>query len=171
MTDFTSPLRARPLDSQTTVMAVDAAGTAAFSGDVAVSGRILQGLAAQAGTMMVTQSATVLESNTAATQLFSMPAAIIHDILYKRVNAGGFSTAVASIDIMIGTSGDDDALGRWANVSAQAALSFTEDGTNVCGLAMHSFATQGLFTKVTATSGAVSGALGVGHISVVYTPR
>lgn len=171
MTDFTSPLRVRPLDSQTTVMAVDAAGTAVFSGDVAVSGRIVQGPTGQVGTMMLTQSATVLESNTAAIQLMSLPAAIIHDVLYKRLNAGGFSTAAASVDILVGTSADDDAFGRFANISAQANLSFTEDGTNVCGQALHGFATQGVFVKVTATSGAVSGALGVGHITTIYTPR
>ena len=177
MTTHVGPLHIKRLDSDVTAVAIEAGGSATFTdavranSDIIVSGQVQSGPTGQVGVMMLTQSATVLESMTAATQLMSLPNAIVHDILYKRVNAGGFSTAAATVDILIGTSGDDDAFGRFGNVSANAALSFTEDGTNVCGLALHNYTTQGLFVKVTAVSGVVSGALGVGHITTIYTPR
>lgn len=172
--------------AETTAMEVSAAGSARFSGpgvtitgtmavvgniaasgNASVSGQIDSG----AGTVVLEQSATVAESMTAATQLVSLPNSRLHDVLYKRINVGGFSTAAATINIHVGTSADEDQFGTFPNVSAQAIMSLTEDGTNVSGNTMHFVASQGVFVRVTAASGAVSGALGNGLLTFVYSRR
>lgn len=154
----------------------DAAGLALnassrFTRNVSVSGNIQAGAVGQLGSIVLTQSATVTEAMTAATQLLSLPNANILDIVYKRVNAGGFSTAAATVNILVGTSADDDEFGSFPNVSAQPVLSLTEDGTGVCGKNLQGFTTQGLFVKVTAASGAVSANLGVGLLAAIYNQR
>lgn len=172
MTDFTGPVRVRRLDSQTTAIELHAGGSAHFtdrvvvSGDLVVSGNI-QANAADHQVMFVARTTVNAQTNTAAATITIPTGSHIHNIEYMLIG-NHFGTAAADVNILIGTSADDNEYCTIAaSGGAPAVMSFfgpvnqattvqTQNFTGISGLALHSIASDTISIKTTAVSGTVS---------------
>ena len=180
MTGFYAPFHIKhPWDVPTTVMdfvgnsarftgPVHVADNAIISGDVRVSGRLLGNAQGTYYPAMQVAFVTVnCQTNTAAAELNLPTDAHIHDITYMLID-NHFGTAAADVNIVIGTSGDDD---QYATIAASggapsimsifgpgaaAVTANQHQFTGVSGAALHGKAAGGIFIKTTAVSGTVS---------------
>lgn len=162
MTEFTGPLRIRALDSDTIQAAVSAGGSATFASNVNVSGNVRSG-----GASVVLSQRLTAAGATGVSGVTIPAGGSLLDVIYHGMVT--FGSAAGVVDVIIGTTADDDQFGRWTNVSGRSALTLIANGTNVSGAAMRDItARTPLFVKTTATSGARSSA-GRALLNFLYT--
>ena len=144
------------VSGRATVAAAVFTGIVSAESDVYVSGRIRSAV----GNVPITQSVTVnAQTATAGTLEVAIPTdAHITNITFQLVD-DVFATAASDINILIGTSGDDN---QYATIAASGGVpSIMQIGnvnfTGVSGAALHGKAAGGIFIKTTAAaSGAVT---------------
>jgi len=175
MTRFTGPLKVKVPFSDTTVMRVDASGSAVFAqganftGTVQVLGRVRQGAgAATLGDMVLTQQVDLPADNTKVTAAVLPDGADILDIKLF-IETPPESSAASQVDILVGTSVQDARFARFSNVSAQGYYTAvnsaqTSAWTSVSG------ANAVVIIHTTAASGAIASATS-GRLSVIYVHR
>lgn len=133
-------------------------GTMTAQGNVDVSGRVRTASHPLLGAASVTVNAASGAGASGASREVAIPAgAHITDIRFTRIS-NEFATAAADVNVLIGTSGDDNQYAILA-ASGGAPPAFGLGHANftaVSGAALHAKAAGGVFVKTTAVSGAVT---------------
>ena len=140
-------------------------GASTLAGGATVSGAIVNG--ARGDRVVLSQMVTVTESLTAATTIASLyPGNSLLDIYHNPV--ASFGTAASTVNILYGDTSSDARFGTLTNVSGKHQT-LRANGTPALDLASNLTTKRNILVKVTAVSGAVSGAQGRAITNIVYT--
>ena len=172
MTRYSAPFKVKKPFAETTVLAIDASGNMAVTGNVSANGAaniigpISSGSAAVKGYAMMVQTTTVVGGTKVNVATLPEGADLIDVKFFVKT---AFATAGGTPNLLVGTSAIDNAFLSITNVTALGMHSngvFVSAGTDWDGL---SGAGGTIHAHVTAASGAVaSAAVGVTHVLYVH---